>query len=300
MKRLLIIPATVALLTGLTATAQESNENTDAVKSPAPVLYESNDQASLDGMTIEQLNDLQLERLKTAATDTADSETTFQVATSSTASADADTSTTEMDGTMATETDMAANMSTESVTPYADTEGDEMGGPDYKSEADAMTHANMPGTLAQVAMNDARFTTLVSLVKLAGLDDTLKNDGPYTLFAPTNDAFDKLDPSVVAHLTSEEGKPELVALLKGHVIDGEYDAGDIAQGETDLTTLASTTMDIERSGDMVTAENVDVVATDIKASNGVIHAIDTVIMEPADTEESSTDDTSPSMDMSGQ
>ena len=64
MKRLLIIPATVALLTGLTATAQESNETADAVKTPAPVMAESNDQASLDGMTIEQLNAMQLERLQ--------------------------------------------------------------------------------------------------------------------------------------------------------------------------------------------------------------------------------------------
>tara|TARA_R110000787_G_scaffold44093_3_gene107961 strand:+ start:9099 stop:9992 length:894 start_codon:yes stop_codon:yes gene_type:complete len=297
MKRLLIIPATVALLTGLTAIAQESNENADSVKTPAAVMTESTDQASLDGMTIEQLNAMQLERLKTAATDTADNETTFQVATSSTTSADADTAPMDMNATTDTETDMAANMSTETVTPYADTETTEMGGPDYKSEVDASTHADMPGTLADVAMDDARFTTLVSLVKLAGLDETLKNDGPYTLFAPTNDAFDKLDPSVVAHLTSEEGKPELVALLKGHVIDGEYDAADISQGETDLTTLASTTMDIERSGDMVTADDVDVVATDIKASNGVIHAIDTVIMEPADADATSTDEMSTSADM---
>tara|TARA_R110002020_G_scaffold83397_1_gene206824 strand:- start:218754 stop:219644 length:891 start_codon:yes stop_codon:yes gene_type:complete len=296
MKRILIIPATVALLTGLTATAQESNENTDAVKSPAPVLYESNDQAALDGMTIEQLNDLQLKRLKTAATDTADSETTFQVATSSTTSAGAETSTAEMSGMMANDTDMAANMSTETVTPYADIEGKEMGGPDYKSEADAMTHANMPGTLAQVAMDDARFTTLVSLVKLAGLDEALSSDGPYTLFAPTNAAFDRLDPDLVAHLTSDEGKAELTALLKGHVVEGEYLAADISQGETDLKTLASTTLDIERVGDMVTADNIDVVATDVEASNGVIHAIDQVIMDPADEAENMDS----SMDMSGQ
>jgi uncharacterized surface protein with fasciclin (FAS1) repeats len=296
MKRILIIPATVALLTGLTATAQESNENTDAVKSPAPVLYESNDQAALDGMTIEQLNDLQLKRLTTAATDTADSETTFQVATSSTTSAGAETSTAEMSGMMANDTDMAANMSTETVTPYADIEGKEMGGPDYKSEADAMTHANMPGTLAQVAMDDARFTTLVSLVKLAGLDEALSSDGPYTLFAPTNAAFDRLDPDLVAHLTSDEGKAELTALLKGHVVEGEYLAADISQGETDLKTLASTTLDIERVGDMVTADNIDVVATDVEASNGVIHAIDQVIMEPADK----AGKMDSSMDMSGQ
>jgi uncharacterized surface protein with fasciclin (FAS1) repeats len=296
MKRLLIIPATVALLTGLTATAQESNENTDAVKSPAPVLYESNDQAALDGMTIEQLNDLQLKRLKTAATDSADNETTFQVATSSTATAGTETSTAEMSGTMANDTDMAANMSTETVTPYADTEGNEMGGPDYKSEADAMTHANMPGTLAQVAMDDARFTTLVSLVKLAGLDEALSSDGPYTLFAPTNAAFDRLDPDVVAHLKSDEGKAELTALLKGHVVEGEYLAADISQGETDLKTLASTTLDIERVGDMVTADNIDIVATDVEASNGVIHAIDQVIMDPADDAENMDS----SMDMSGQ
>jgi transforming growth factor-beta-induced protein len=88
----------------------------------------------------------------------------------------------------------------------------------------------------------------------------------------------------------------LTALLKGHVVEGEYLAADISQGETDLKTLASTTLDIERVGDMVTADNIDVVATDVEASNGVIHAIDQVIMDPADEAENMDS----SMDMSGQ
>ncbi|MBU1287615.1 MAG: fasciclin domain-containing protein [Alphaproteobacteria bacterium] len=299
MKRLLIIPATVALLTGLSATAQDSNENADGVKSPAPVLYTTDNASNLDGMTIAQLNAMQLERLQMA--DNGDS--TFQVASSSTStgiSGEMESMTSDTAAPAQADSKMAATMSTETVTPYADTEASEMGGPDYKSEADAMNHADMPGTIAQVAMDDARFTTLVSLIKLAGLDAALMNDGPYTVFAPTNAAFDRLDPKVVAHLTSEAGKAELKKLLKGHVVEGKYLASDIEQGETDLMTLASTNLDIERVGDMVTADNIDVVSTDIDASNGVIHVVDQVITDPANEAEDMSKTMDKSMDMSGQ
>jgi len=299
MKRLLIIPATVALLTGLSATAQDSNENVDGVKSPAPVLYTTDNASNLEGMTIAQLNAMQLERLQTAD----NGEATVQVASSSTStatSAEMDLKTSDTAAPAKADSKMAATMSTETVTPYADTEASEMGGPDYKSEADAMSHADMSGTIAQVAMDDARFTTLVSLIKLAGLDTALMNDGPYTVFAPTNAAFDRLDPKVVAHLTSEDGKADLKKLLKGHVVEGKYLASDIGQGETDLMTLASTNLDIERVGDMVTAENIDVVSTDIDASNGVIHVVDQVITDPANEADDMSKTMEKNMDMSDQ
>ena len=149
-------------------------------------------------------------------------------------------------------------------------------------------------------MDDARFTTLVSLIKLAGLDTALMNDGPYTVFAPTNAAFDRLDPKVVAHLTSEDGKADLKKLLKGHVVEGKYLASDIGQGETDLMTLASTNLDIERVGDMVTADNIDVVSTDIDASNGVIHVVDQVITDPANEADDMSKTMEKNMDMSDQ
>ncbi|KJS39036.1 MAG: hypothetical protein VR74_03735 [Hyphomonas sp. BRH_c22] len=160
----------------------------------------------------------------------------------------------------------------------------EMGGPDYASKTDAMADAEMSGTIADIAKGDPRFSTLVTLLVQADLAGTLANDGPFTVFAPTNDAFARLDPELVARLTSGEANDELAALLKRHVVKGSYEAADIAQGETGITTLAGTNLAIERAGDMITADHVDVVSADIDASNGVIHAIDMVIMPVAETE----------------
>ncbi|WP_439619259.1 fasciclin domain-containing protein [Hyphomonas sp.] len=259
MKRILIIPATAALLTGLSATAQDFNENPDTVNTPAQVLY-TGDEANLDEMTIEQLNALQLQRLQTAGDETAASgESTFQVAEADTTDAGAEI---ESDSNVATE----------------------MGGPDYASKTDAMADADMPGTIAEVAMDDARFSTLVTLLKQADLADALSNDGPFTVFAPTNEAFARLDPELVARLTSDDGSDDLANLLKRHVVEGNYKAADITQGETELMTLAGTNLAIERAGDMITADHVDVVSGDIKASNGVIHAIDMVIVPMIETE----------------
>ena len=261
MKRILIIPATAALLTGLSANAQDFNENPDAVNASAQVLY-TGDEANLDEMTIEQLNALQLQRLQTASVDMAASgETLFQAA-------DADTTAPAVTAELEAEAEATT----------------EMGGPDYASKTDAMADAEMSGTIADIAKGDPRFSTLVTLLVQADLAGTLANDGPFTVFAPTNDAFARLDPELVARLTSGEANDELAALLKRHVVKGSYEAADIAQGETGITTLAGTNLAIERAGDMITADHVDVVSADIDASNGVIHAIDMVIMPVAETE----------------
>ena len=261
MKRILIIPAAAALLTGLSANAQDFNENPDAVNASAQVLY-TGDEANLDELTIEQLNALQLQRLQTASVDMAASgETLFQAA-------DADTTAPAVTAELEAEAEATT----------------EMGGPDYASKTDAMADAEMSGTIADIANGDPRFSTLVTLLVQADLAGTLANDGPFTVFAPTNDAFARLDPELVARLTSGEANDELAALLKRHVVKGSYEAADIAQSETGITTLAGTNLAIERAGDMITADHVDVVSADIDASNGVIHAIDMVIMPVAETE----------------
>jgi uncharacterized surface protein with fasciclin (FAS1) repeats len=261
MKRILVIPATAALLTGLSANAQDFNENPDGVNASAQVLY-TGDEANLDEMTIEQLNALQLQRLQTASLDMAASgEPLFQAA-------DADTTVPAV--TAEIESEAAAT--------------NEMGGPDYASKTDAMADSEMTGTIADIARGDPRFSTLVTLLVQADLAGTLANDGPFTVFAPTNDAFARLDPELVARLTSGEADDELAAILKRHVVKGSYEAADIAQGETGITTLAGTSVAIERAGDMITADHVDVVSADIDASNGVIHAIDMVIMPVIETE----------------
>jgi uncharacterized surface protein with fasciclin (FAS1) repeats len=261
MKRILVIPATAALLTGLSANAQDFNENPDGVNASAQVLY-TGDEANLDEMTIEQLNALQLQRLQTASLDMAASgEPLFQAA-------DADTTVPAV--TAEIESEAAATT--------------EMGGPDYASKTDAMADSEMTGTIADIARGDPRFSTLVTLLVQADLAGTLANDGPFTVFAPTNDAFARLDPELVARLTSGKADDELAAILKRHVVKGSYEAADIAQGETGITTLAGTSVAIERAGDMITADHVDVVSADIDASNGVIHAIDMVIMPVIETE----------------
>jgi uncharacterized surface protein with fasciclin (FAS1) repeats len=261
MKRILVIPATAALLTGLSANAQDFNENPDGVNASAQVLY-TGDEANLDEMTIEQLNALQLQRLQTASLDMAASgEPLFQAA-------DADTTVPAV--TAEIESEAAATT--------------EMGGPDYASKTDTMADSEMTGTIADIARGDPRFSTLVTLLVQADLAGTLANDGPFTVFAPTNDAFARLDPELVARLTSGKADDELAAILKRHVVKGSYEAADIAQGETGITTLAGTSVAIERAGDMITADHVDVVSADIDASNGVIHAIDMVIMPVIETE----------------
>lgn len=156
-----------------------------------------------------------------------------------------------------------------------------IGGPDYSSETDAMTDIAMQGTIANLAAEDPRFTTLVTLVEKAGLTGTLNADGPYTVFAPTNAAFEKLDPELLAKLESGEDTEKLTKILKGHVVEGEIMNADIADGDTMVSTLADTDITVEKTGESVMADQATVIVADIDASNGVIHAVDSVLI-PAD------------------
>ena len=149
--------------------------------------------------------------------------------------------------------------------------------------------ASIPDTSAQnivdVAASDGRFTTLVAAVQAAGLEDTLKGDGPFTVFAPTDEAFAALPAGTVEALL--EDTPQLNDILLYHVVPGEFMASQVvtldgqevetAQGEPVLITV---------DGDNVFLnENVQVIVTDVEASNGVIHVIDAVLLPPSDMEE---------------
>ena len=153
-----------------------------------------------------------------------------------------------------------------------------VGGPDYASETDAMADLAMQGTIADLAAEDPRFTTFVALVEQAGLTDKLDGDAEYTVFAPTNAAFEKLDPELVTKLKSGEANDKLTSILKAHIVEGETLSSNIADGEMSVATLADADISVNKSGDSVTIGNATVVAADIDASNGVIHAVDTVIM----------------------
>ncbi len=330
MKRTLIIPATIALLTGMAATAQEPN-TTDMDVNASAEMEESSDVQNIDELSIDELNALQLKVLKDPAASDATSEVLFTVQSDmdvpeetsaesddTMVMAQADTTTNaEMEAeqtTGATETYDPAITNPEQTDPAGDTksyEWDEpqsadvttdgsaeanmdasvtaetdmevepeigMGGPDYASETEAMADLAMKGTISDIASEDPRFTTLVALVEQAGLTGELDSDTKYTVFAPTNAAFEKLDPELVSKLKSGEANDKLTAILKAHVVEGETLSSDIANGEMNVATLAGSDVAVTKTDDSVMIDNATVVAADIQASNGVIHAVDTVIM----------------------
>ncbi len=121
------------------------------------------------------------------------------------------------------------------------------------------------------------FDTLVAAVKAAGLVDTLKGPGPFTVFAPTDDAFAKLPEGTVESLLLPENKEKLVAILAYHVVPGKVTASDIVGRSMKVATVQGGKIAVDATGD-VTVNEARVIATDIRASNGVIHVIDTVII----------------------
>jgi uncharacterized surface protein with fasciclin (FAS1) repeats len=131
-----------------------------------------------------------------------------------------------------------------------------------------------PGTIVEVAASNPDFSTLVAAVKAAGLAETLSGAGPYTVFAPTNAAFAKLPAGTVESLLQPENKAKLAGILTYHVVAGEVKAADVAK-LSQATTVNGKTAKIDTSMG-VKIGGASVTQTDIDASNGVIHVIDTV------------------------
>jgi len=141
----------------------------------------------------------------------------------------------------------------------------------------------MPKTIVDIAVEDGRFTSLVAAVQAAGLVDTLSSEGPFTVFAPTDDAFAVLPAGTVEGLLADI--PALTDILLYHVVTGKVMAADVVglDGQSAETALAGKSVDIKVDmGNVYLNENVKVVITDIEASNGVIHVIDTVLLPPSD------------------
>lgn len=134
-----------------------------------------------------------------------------------------------------------------------------------------------PGTIVEVAQDDAQFTTLVSAITAAGLVDTLSGTGPFTVFAPTNAAFDALPAGVLTKLLLPANKAILVKILTYHVLASKVMAADVTAGNA--TTVEGSTFAITTTGG-VKVNDANVTATDIAASNGVIHVIDKVLVPP--------------------
>lgn len=133
------------------------------------------------------------------------------------------------------------------------------------------------GTVVAVAAGNPDFSTLVTAVKAAGLVDTLNGNGPFTVFAPTNAAFAKLPAGTVESLLKPENKDKLVAVLTYHVVPGKVTAADVVKLDT-AATVNGKAADITVADGGVKIDGANVTATDIKASNGVIHVIDSVIL----------------------
>jgi uncharacterized surface protein with fasciclin (FAS1) repeats len=130
--------------------------------------------------------------------------------------------------------------------------------------------------IVETAVKAGSFKTLVAAVKAAGLVDTLSGEGPFTVFAPTDDAFAALPEGTVANLLKPENKDQLVAILTYHVVPAKVMAKDVAAGEAPTVNGKTATIKVGDGG--VTIEGAKVVKTDVAASNGVIHVIDKVIL----------------------
>ena len=134
-------------------------------------------------------------------------------------------------------------------------------------------------TIVEVAVAAGTFKTLVAAVTAAGLADTLSGAGPFTVFAPTDEAFAKLPAGTVESLIKPENKAKLTAILTYHVVAGRVLAKDVVTLKSATTVQGSKVKINVRKGVMV--NNAKVIKTDIQGSNGVIHVIDTVLMPPS-------------------
>ncbi|MEM1260921.1 MAG: fasciclin domain-containing protein [Pseudomonadota bacterium] len=145
--------------------------------------------------------------------------------------------------------------------------------------AQAGHHEKDAGDIVDVAVAAGSFETLAAALTAADLVDTLKGDGPFTVFAPTDAAFAKLPAGTVETLLKPENKDQLVAVLTYHVVAGKVMAKDVIALDS-AATVNGADVTIAVNDGTVTINNATVTATDIKASNGVIHVIDTVILPP--------------------
>ena len=131
--------------------------------------------------------------------------------------------------------------------------------------------------IVDTAVEAGSFETLVAAVKAADLVDTLKGEGPFTVFAPTDEAFAKLPDGTVEDLLKPENKDRLTAILTYHVIATEITSDEIAGQALEVQTVESDTVMVDAT-DGVTVDGANVIQADVMASNGVIHVIDQVIM----------------------
>ena len=150
-------------------------------------------------------------------------------------------------------------------------------GSDSEESMDMATEETTVGTIVDVAVGAGNFTTLVAAVTAADLVETLSGTGPFTVFAPTDEAFAALPAGVLDALLLPENKALLAQILTYHVVSGMVMAADVTDGE--VATVEGQKVKLSTMGG-VSVNGAKVVAADVAASNGVIHAIDAVILPP--------------------
>ena len=134
--------------------------------------------------------------------------------------------------------------------------------------------------IVALAMETEALSTLVSAVSAGDLVETLQGEGPFTVFAPTNDAFAALPEGTLENLLKPENKDQLVAILTYHVVSGKVMSSDLSDGMTAATVNGAEITITTTEGAKVNGANV--VSADVEASNGVVHVIDAVILPPSE------------------
>jgi uncharacterized surface protein with fasciclin (FAS1) repeats len=135
-------------------------------------------------------------------------------------------------------------------------------------------------TIVDLAVATDDLSTLVSLVTEADLAETLSGEGPFTVFAPTNAAFEAVPAETLQSLQQEENREQLVGVLTYHVVPGTLRAADLSDGQ-ELTTVNGATLTVSIDGGTVRVGGAAVTTADVEASNGVVHIIDAVLLPPA-------------------
>jgi len=135
--------------------------------------------------------------------------------------------------------------------------------------------------IVDLAVGNKNLSTLVAAVKAAGLVNTLKGNGPFTVFAPTNDAFAALPKGTVENLLKPENKSALVKVLTYHVVAAKAMAGDLKNGKQMVGSVEGEKITVVKKNGKVMVNGAEVIIADVKAKNGVVHVINRVILPPS-------------------
>jgi uncharacterized surface protein with fasciclin (FAS1) repeats len=154
--------------------------------------------------------------------------------------------------------------------------------PETIEEAPEATPEEMAGgePIPELAATNDSLQTLSQAVEAAGLEETLSGEGPYTVFAPTDDAFAALPEGTLDELLQPENQDRLAEILSYHVVSGEVTASELESGEVETLAGEPLTVQVEEGADGITVNGAEVTQPNIEASNGVVHLIDQVVMPP--------------------